>query len=284
MNDHKHLFALLRNKKMDEANAIVRDYPECIEKTRLYWCWVFNNGYIEIFEYYLNNGWEITYEYVDKIARHIVSNRHCSLTSRRLKYIHCVTHYLYMLLKKYNAPITDKTIMVMLNDMAYMLTNGKSNMILYENFIISLQEINTMFEQGVVDSVDLNDIKYIDVPYYGIDKKTYINVMLEKIPRSCASSICIFRKILCMRDEELLDKYLNICEQFNTKKDLYKQSPYLWCYENKLTSMFKRLILNEIPLNKVSFPPICIDDFYKSPGHKLMLKLAMSLGYKITEK
>jgi hypothetical protein len=239
---------------------------------------------IEIYEYYLNNGWKITYNYVDKIAQHIVAKGHCTLISQRItKYLQYKIQYLYILLKKYNAPITDNTIMVLLNDMAYMLKNKTSDKVILDTFTISLQEINTIFE-SCVDSLDLDDIKYIDIPYYGIDKKTYINVMLDKIPRSCASSTRIFRKILFTSDKKLLYKYLNICEQFNTKKELYKQSPYMWCYDKKLILTFKRLMLNEIPINKVSFPLEYVTYLYHGDKKRQsMLKLAISLGFKVND-
>jgi hypothetical protein len=280
-NCYRRVDILLRYNKLDYANEIVRDYPECIAKAKLPYFGMHEDT-IKRYEYYLNNGWKITHEYVDKLAQHIVAKRHCTLRRRwKLKYLQYKTQYLYILLTKYNAPITDNTIMVLLNDIAYMLKNNTSNKDISDTFIISLQDINTMIE----DSLDLDDIKYIDIPYYGIDKKTYINVMLEKIPRSCASSTRIFKRIVSMRDKELLDKYLNICEQFNTKKELYKSGPYMWCYEKKLTSMFKRLMLNEIPINDISFP---LDDafnydmeYYRHPKRILMLKMAVSLGYKI---
>jgi hypothetical protein len=285
MTHYERVKILLKHNKIDEANAIIRDYPECIEEAKLLYLGM-REETIKIYEYYLNNGWKITYDYVDKLARSIViRTQYCVLSHWRYKWSTYFKHYLYILLKKYDAPITDNTIMVLLNDMAYMLKNKTSNMVILENFTISLQKINTMFEQCVVDSLDLDNIKYIDIPCRGIDKKMYINVMLEKIPRSCASSTRIFKTIVCKCDKDILDKYLNICEQFNTKKDIYKQSPYLWCYDKKLKLMFKRLILNEIPVNKVSFPLDNVNELYhKSPSRKLMLKLAMSLGYKITEK
>jgi hypothetical protein len=274
------VYKLLRDGKIDEFNAIVRDYPETISTAQLpYSCMQDTDP--ETYEYYLNNGWKITYDYVDKISRHIVAKRRCTLMPFALSWLTNVTKYLYILLKKYNAPITDNTIIVLLNDLAYMLKNKTSNKVISAIFIISLQDINNMIEE----SLDLNNIKHIYIHNRVIYEKVYINVILEKIPRKYASSTHIFKKIVCMRDEELLDKYLNICEQFNTKKDLYKQSPYLWCYEKKLTLMFKRLILNEIPVNKVSFPLNYVNNLYhKSPSRKLMLKLAESLGYKITEK
>jgi hypothetical protein len=275
MNACEHVEILLRRNKIDEANAIVRDYPECIDKAYMSY-FNMNDETIKIYEYYLNNGWKITYDYVDKLAREIMSKKCCQYG---LMSFRNMTHYLYILLKKYNAPITDNTIRFLLNDMAHMLQFNTSNKFVSDNFTITLKEIDTMFE-SCVDSLDLDNIKHIDVPCRGIDKKMYINVMLEKIPRSCASSTRIFEKIVCMRDKELLDKYLNICEQFNTKKDLYKQSPYIWCYEKKLTLMFKRLILNEIPVNKVSFPLDNINDLYhRNPKRQSMLKLAISLGY-----
>jgi hypothetical protein len=266
-----HLFKLLIADKIDEANALVRDYPENISTAELPY-FDMNDENIKIYEYYLSNGWKITYDYVDKLSRCIVKNRCISL----YEWDKYWSKYLYILLTKYNAPITDNTIMVLLHDIAYMLKNKTSNKVMSENFTIYLQDINNMIE----DSLDLDNLEYKKIPCGRIDKEMYINVMLEKIPRSCASSTQIFKTILCMRDEELLDKYLNICEQFNTKKDLYKQSPYLWCYENKLTSMFKRLILNEIPVNKVSFPLDNINDLYHiNPKRQSMLKLAISLGY-----
>jgi hypothetical protein len=267
---------------MDEANAIARDYPECIEKAELPYRRIYYKDF-EIYEFYLSNGWKITYDYIDKIAYRIVNK---GSSPRPVESFTNAKHYLYILLKKYNAPITDVTIMVLLNDMAYMLINKTSNIVLSENFTIFLQDINYIFESCIdsLDSLYLDNLDYIDIPYRRINKKMYINILLEKIPRSCASSTRIFKTILSISDKELLDKYLNICEHFNTKKNLYKCGPYMWCYDEHLTSMFKRLILNEIPVNKVSFPLCYRGMFYhSSQKRQSMLKLAISLGFKVND-